>query len=105
VPNKYQFEEKEDIMNPFRNHPHKQGISYNEHLVFAMGISIRLFKSVIAFALHALFPFININRTLDLEETAIFIRERNGWIEKAKQNKQTEPIKTPVEYKIKGITI
>ena len=92
-------------MNPFRNHPQKQGISYNEHFVFAMGIATRLFKSVIAFALHALFPFISIKQTLDLEETAIFIQERNGWIEKAKQERHIEPIKKPVEYEIEGITI
>ncbi len=92
-------------MNPFRNHPQKRGISYSEHLVFALGIASRLFKSVIAFALHALFPFIGFKQTLDLEKTSSFIQDRNSWIEKAKQNKQAEPIKTPIEYKIEGLNI
>lgn len=91
-------------MNPFKIHPHKQGISYSEHLLFAMGIAIRLFRSVIAFTLHALFPFIDIKRTLDLQETVNFILERNSWIENAQQKKQMNPVKTPVEYKIEGIT-
>jgi hypothetical protein len=90
----------EEIMNPFKNHPQKQGVTYSKHLIFAMSIALRLFTSVIAFSLHALFPFISINRKLDLEETARFIQERNNWIEQANQNKQAELIQTPVEYNI-----
>lgn len=68
-------------MNPFTNHPHRQGISYVEHWWFAMGIAFRLLKSVVAFALHAVVPFFPIARRLDLEATAAFLAERNRWIE------------------------
>jgi hypothetical protein len=48
-----------------------------------MGIGYRLVRSVVAFAAHAMFPFVSIPRGLDLESTADFIRERNAWIESA----------------------
>lgn len=59
-------------MNPFIHHPHQQGVTYTEHLIFAMGIALRLLSTVIAFAAHAIFPFIDIRRSLDLEATADF---------------------------------
>jgi len=74
-------------MNPFIQHPHQQGISYLEHMTFAMGIASRLLNSVIAFAVHAVFPFIDIRHSLDLEATARFIQEQNDWIENARQEK------------------
>jgi len=74
-------------MNLFTEHTQQQGVTYMEHLVFAMGIAIRLLSSVIAFTLHAIFPFIDINKNLDLEETARFINEQNDWIEGIKHNK------------------
>lgn len=83
-------------MNPFTEHPQQQGISYTEHMIFAMGIAQRLFHSVIAFTLHAIFPFVDIKQALDLEETANFIQERNEWIETMKQSKQSMSSQTPV---------
>ena len=71
-------------MNPFIQHPQEQGISYTEHLVFAMSIASRLMHSVMAFALHAVFPFIDIRPSLDLEATALFILQKNDWISNAK---------------------
>jgi hypothetical protein len=71
-------------MNPFIQHPQEQGISYTEHLLFAMSIASRLMHSVIAFALHAVFPFIDIRPSLDLEATALFIMQKNEWISNAK---------------------
>ena len=50
-----------------------------------MGIAYRLLSSVVAFVVHALFPFISIEPRLDLESTAAFIKERNDWIETAKE--------------------
>ena len=50
-----------------------------------MGIAYRLLNSVVAFVVHALFPFISIEPRLDLESTAAFIKERNDWIEAAKE--------------------
>jgi len=76
-------------MNPFIHHPHQQGVTYTEHMGFAMGIALRLLSTVIAFAAHAVFPFIDIRRSLDLEATADFINERNEWIESAKRVKHT----------------
>ena len=71
-------------MNIFTEHPQQQGISYLEHMLFAMGIAIRLFNSVIAFTLHAIFPFIDIKKSQDLEATMGYLQERNQWIESKK---------------------
>jgi hypothetical protein len=68
-------------MNPFIVHPHHQGITYWAHFAFAMGIALRLLQSVLAFAAHAVFPFIGIDRSLDLEATTRFLQEQNDWIE------------------------
>jgi hypothetical protein len=71
-------------MNPFSAHPHEQGITYLAHFVFAMGIALRLLHSVVAFATHAVFPFIGIDRSLDLTATSRFLQEQNDWIEGSK---------------------
>jgi len=74
-------------MNPFTEHTQQQGITYFAHGCFAMGIAWRLLASVAAFAIHAIFPFIDIERRLDLEATAAFLQQRNRWIEQAKQKR------------------
>jgi hypothetical protein len=71
-------------MNPFLIHPHIQGITYWAHFAFAMGISLRLLRSVLAFATHAVFPFIGIDRSLDLTATSHFLQGQNEWIEGSK---------------------
>ena len=83
-------------MNPFTEHTEQQGVSYWEHWGFAMGISYRLLISVIAFAMHAIFPFISIDSSIDLEATATFLNERNHWIETVEKprKKQLKPIFT-----------
>ena len=68
-------------MNIFTAHTEAQGVTYTAHLVFALRIAARLFRSVIAFTLHAIFPFIGIRKEHDLEATAAFILEQNDWIE------------------------
>ena len=68
-------------MNIFTAHTYEQGITYIQHFVFAMRIAKRLLQSVIAFSLHAVFPFIKIEKKLDLEATVRFINEQNDWIE------------------------
>jgi len=83
-------------MNIFTEHTQNQGVTYLEHWVFAMGIASRLLNSVIAFALHAIFPFINIKKELDLEETARFIYEKNAWIERMKENNYDRDFENPV---------
>ena len=71
-------------MNPFTAHPQVQGISYFDHWLFAMGIACRLLTSVVAFALHATLPFIDIAKRHDLEATTAYLVERNNWIETEK---------------------
>jgi len=83
-------------VNIFTKHTQQQGVSYLEHMSFAVGIAARLLSSVIAFTLHGIFPFIDIKKELDLEETARFINAKNNWIEDKKQGKQTEPVNQPV---------
>jgi len=68
-------------MNIFTTHTQEQGVTYVEHLIFALRISARLFRSVVAFTLHAIFPFIGIRKEHDLEATAAFILQQNDWIE------------------------
>jgi len=81
-------------MKLFTNHTQQQGITYIEHWYFAMSIACRLLSSAIAFAVHAIFPFINIDVTLDLEATINFLQERNHWIESTKLKEQKKPIKS-----------
>jgi hypothetical protein len=70
-------------MTILTDHPHAQGVTYFEHWGFAFGIAWRLFRSVVGFSLHALLPFITIDRQLDLEATSAFLLERNDFIEAA----------------------
>ena len=77
-------------MTAFTEHPHSQGVTYFEHMVFAMGIARRLSASVAIFAVHALLPFIGIGKELDLEATMEFLLERNKFIEQAAATRQIE---------------
>jgi hypothetical protein len=81
-------------MTIFTEHPHDQGITYFEHWGFAMGIAWRLLRSVLAFAIHALMPWITIERKFDLEATSAFLLERNDFIETeaARAAHDTEPL-------------
>lgn len=72
-------------MNIFTAHTREQGVTYLEHMVFALAIAARLLSSVIAFAAHGIFPFIGIRKELDLEATSEFIRQQNEWIEGRKK--------------------
>ena len=76
-------------MNIFTAHTQEQGVTYLAHLLFALGIAARLFGSVVAFALHGIFPFIDITKELDLEATADFINQQNQWIEGMKKTSQS----------------
>lgn len=83
-------------MNPFTQHTQQQGVTYIAHFFFAAGIARRLANSVFAFTTHAIFPFIHIDKTLDLEAMIDYLDERNKWIESAKSNKDNNssmPIK------------
>lgn len=74
-------------MNPFTEHTGKQGLTYLEHWYFAMGVAWRLLNSAVAFILHATFPFVHIERRLDLEATRDYIRGRNQWLTAVKKRK------------------
>jgi hypothetical protein len=78
-------------MNPFTEHTKNQGVTYREHCCFAMGIAWRLMSCVSAFALHAVFPFMDIEKRLDLEATSTYLQERNDWIERAGENRTARP--------------
>ena len=77
-------------MNVFTQHPHDQGIGYFEHWSFAMAIAWRLFRSALSFAIHAMLPFIKIERQFDLEATSAFLLERNAFIEAAASSGRVE---------------
>ena len=79
-------------MTTFTKHPYDQGVTYFEHLGFAMGIAWRLLTSVLAFVLHAVLPFITIEPRLDLEATAAFLGERNRFIENAAATAHGRPV-------------
>jgi hypothetical protein len=81
----------ESNMNPLTAHTQQQGVTYTEHWDFAMGIAYRLLVSMIAFAIHAILPFISIEPRLDLEATAAFLEERTHWIETAKDRQHSHP--------------
>ena len=81
-------------MNPFTAHTQAQGVTYLEHWFFALGIAGRLMISVVAFALHGIFPFIDIAKRHDLEATMAYLNECNEWIESQEKvipiDKQTD---------------
>ena len=85
-------------MTIFTEHPQQQGVTYFEHWAFAFGIAWRLLRSVLAFSIHALLPFITIDRSLDLEATSSFLLERNDFIEAAaaKARDASIPARAPV---------
>jgi hypothetical protein len=82
-------------MNPFTEHTKDQGVTYWEHCSFAMGIALRLMSCVSAFALHAVFPFIGIEKHLDLEATATYLQERNDWIERTGEHSMSRSLEQP----------
>ena len=85
-------------MSILTDHPHAQGVTYFEHWGFAIGIACRLLRCVFAFSLHALLPFITIDRRLDLEATSEFLLERNHFIETAAARGHVTnfPVREPV---------
>ncbi|RDH80689.1 MAG: hypothetical protein DIZ80_16815 [endosymbiont of Galathealinum brachiosum] len=90
-------------MNPFTKHTKQQGVSYLLHLGFATGIAWRLLSSVIAFALHAVFPFIDIDKSLDLDATIDYLQERNHWIESRPLNRVETESNTAGHWFKKGV--
>ena len=83
-------------MTALTQHPRDQGISYIAHWAFAMGIAWRLFHSVIAFVVHAMLPFIAIERQFDLEATSAYLLQRNDFIEAAAQAGSSDDTIQPI---------
>jgi hypothetical protein len=84
-------------MNLFTMHPQQHGMTYGEHCYFAMCIAGRLLVCVVAFVVHAILPFVPIERRLDLESTAAYLAERNQWINIVKA--RIEPSERPLRVK------
>jgi len=62
-------------------HLKERKVTYLQHFVFAMKVSIKLTLSSTAFFLHAFFPFIEIPYNLNLESMALYFFERNNELE------------------------
>ena len=90
-------------MNPFTQHTQQQGVTYLQHLSFAAGIAWRLSSSVIVFAVDAMIPCIDIDKTLDLEATVDYLQERNHWIEGAALNGTKAESNTASHWLKKGV--
>jgi hypothetical protein len=78
-------------MTSITAHLRQQELTYFEHWRFAMRVACRLSASVLAFALHAMFPSIPIARRRDLEATAAYLAERNRWLEAGKGRPRVMP--------------
>ena len=73
------------MYNPFSKHPRENADeSWWEHCQFAIGVGIRLIFTSIIFILHGVFPFIQIPRWLNLEESIRFLKRENEYREKGK---------------------
>jgi len=59
-------------------HLKERKISYVSHGLFALGIAIRLGASAVAFAIHAILPFVPIPESLNLEATGLYLFEKDN---------------------------
>jgi hypothetical protein len=66
------------MINLFRKHPKENGYSgYLSHFAFAFAVSLRLSIVSTYFLIHAIFPFIPVPKSLNLEETIDFMVDKN----------------------------
>ena len=70
-------------MTPLTDHPCAQGLTYGTHFAFAAGIAFCLLRSAVAFAIHAILPFVSIEPRLDLEATSAYLLARNRFVEQS----------------------
>ena len=67
------------MYNPFTEHPiHNVGETWWQHCQFAVGVGIRLIFTAFIFIIHGIFPFIEIPRWLNLEESIRFLKKENN---------------------------
>ena len=66
------------MYNPFTKHP-KDTVNetWLEHLKFTVGIGLRLLLTSLYFIIHGLFPFIEINRKYNLEDSSEWLWNKN----------------------------
>jgi hypothetical protein len=74
------------------DHPYAQGFTDGTHFAVAAGIAFRLLRSAycvrplrsaVAFAIHAILPFVSIEPRLDLEATSAYLLARNRFVEQS----------------------
>lgn len=70
-------------MTLLTDHPYAQGFTDGTHFAFAAGIAFRLLRSAVAFAIHAILPFVSIEPRLDLEATSAYLLARNRFVEQS----------------------
>ena len=70
------------MYNPFTRHPKENANeTWWQHCQFAIGVGIRLIFTSLIFILHGIFPFIQIPRWLNLEESIRFLKKENYYRE------------------------
>ena len=78
------------MQNPFTKHPKESvGETWWEHCKFSTGIGIRLFTTSLYFIIHGLFPFIELKKKYNLEDSSEWLFNKN-WNREAKR-KNIEP--------------
>ena len=74
------------MYNPFTKHPRENaGENWWQHCQFAIGVGFRLIFTSLIFILHGIFPFIEIPRWLNLEESIRFLKQENEYRESSKK--------------------
>tara|TARA_Y100001938_G_C8047158_1_gene409577 strand:+ start:209 stop:421 length:213 start_codon:yes stop_codon:yes gene_type:complete len=66
------------MFNLLTKHPAEKNKTYFQHAWFALKISTQLSVCSLVFAVHAVFPFIPIPYSLNLESTALYLFEKNN---------------------------
>ena len=66
------------MYNPFTKHPRETvNETWWEHCKFSAGIGIRLLLTGLYFIIHGLFPFMEITRKYNLEESSEWLWNKN----------------------------
>ena len=67
------------MYNPFTKHPREcVNETWWEHCQFALNVGIRLIFTSLIFIIHGIFPFIEIPRWLNLEDSILFLDKENS---------------------------
>tara|TARA_B100000287_G_scaffold316439_1_gene300042 strand:- start:846 stop:1079 length:234 start_codon:yes stop_codon:yes gene_type:complete len=75
--------------NPFTKHPRESvGESWWEHCKFSCGIGIRLLLTSLYFITHGMFPFIELTKKYNLEDSSQWLYNKNWNREKKRGNNE-----------------